>query len=117
MIEYEAPGYALKGQKTLWFDLPLAKHLFNSRHMSDYLYAADLEKRRHPFRIRATRHVTFSEEILLPQGYRVVEAPGTGTLSGPAADFAFCLEERDGKLVTREEIVLKQRVNGECYEV
>ncbi|MBN2056303.1 DUF3857 domain-containing protein [bacterium] len=105
----EVDDYVLPVENRLFFIPPVSKHLFSRRYESDYLYAAEPEKRTHDLTLDCTRSMRFEETIRLPKGYHLEEIPEKIEMDGPAASLTWEVREKRRELLITQRVDIKKR--------
>ncbi len=110
-VRYRIPGYALRGERTLAFAPPGARHPLRIPSLAPYFEAADLDERKQAVQLSAPRMMEFVETIQLPGGLAGRPAAGAarhGREGCRARRQAATV--RDGALAYDYRLTVKRRI-------
>ena len=100
------------------FKLPMLQHPFGDIFAPDVIEKVDENKdRKFGLRLRATRLLTYSDTLTLPEGWTVEGLPEEQSIDNDAAELVFNIEQRDGALhYTYRVTVKEQNLDAEDYD-
>ncbi len=108
-LEIEADNYAIHLDDRIFFIPLLSKPIFNRAYESDYLFAADPEKRKYDLTVSCTRALHFQEKIKLPRGFEVEEVPEKIEMDGPAASLHYEVTQKGRNVSIDRKVTIKKR--------
>ena len=109
-VRYRIPRYALRGERTLAFAPPGARHPLRVASLAPYLDAVELDERKQALQLSAPRLMEFVERIRLPEGWRVGRLPAARAMDGKAAALAARAELGDGAIAYDYRLTVKRRI-------
>jgi hypothetical protein len=92
------------------FRLPLMARPLGSWVLPDLNYDISAKERKFGLRLRASRRVILEEELKLPSGWKVVQAPDKKKIESPSTDMTFEVTPGDGVLKYRFELIIKHNI-------
>lgn len=106
---YEIPDYAIGGENEMALKPLVMNNLYNQ--VKTYLRInTDVEERQYGFKDGCSRLVELKENIRLPKGYRLINAPRAEKTTSDAADFQGSLNQQGNTLQITQKLALKKRV-------
>lgn len=111
-------GHVLGSESVRAFRLPLLQHPFGKAFAPDILETVKEDKERdYGMRMRATRLLSYSDQLTLPDGWTVENLPEERSIDNDAASLEFKIEQRDGAVhYTYEVTVKEQTLPAESFE-
>jgi len=103
--------HVLTGNHTRMFRLPMLLHPFGGIFAPDLLEKLPEQKkeRRYDRRLRATRLLSYTDTLTLPQGWTVVHLPERRSIDNDAAKLEFTVSQRGRELHYTYQIALKEQ--------
>ncbi len=93
-LDYALPGHAIRAKELMYLRMPTLER--------DYAEAA-LETRQYPVQYMSTEERILEIDLALPPGFRAKWLPPPLEITTPYLEFQAAYEERDGKVLFREE--------------
>jgi transglutaminase-like putative cysteine protease len=107
---FQAENYVLGAGQQRYLRLPMLQQPLGQPVLYDIYGTTDLDERKYPLRIRATRQIQFIETLQLPEGWRVVSVPENKTLDGPAADLKFEINHDASEITYECQVDIKSHL-------